>query len=266
MPQKLLQPLIGQLSHFAVENDISKSEWEMAATEFGVHDTATNIDRFYRSWNFGDDDQQSAAVRFLRKIADDDEDTALGIMQRIYMMADPSPGHLERYPALELLEDANSEATGSPVPGIPIHSEQFLDIDNVPGTFYPELVENINRCFTLGIYDATLVLTRKLLENLLIDILRAQYGKQKINLFYIPERKQFQNFDTLINNFADNLNDFEYLGGLDGDFVKELDGLRQDANVEAHSIETNITEQEINDYQERAKHASQVLFRVRQNL
>jgi len=267
MPQELLQPLIGQLSHFAVEHDISQNEWEMAATEFGVHDMATNIDRFYRSWNFGDDDQQSTAVQFLQKVADDDEDTALRVMQRIYMMADPSPNHLDRYPALELLNDANSEVTGASAPEILFHSEKFLDIDNIPGTFYPELVENINRCYSLGIYDATLVLTRKLLENLLIDILRAQYGKQKLNLFYITEEKQFQNFYTLINNFRDNLSDFDHLcGGLDDDFVKELDALRQNANVEAHSIETTISEKEMNTYQEQAQNVSQILFRIYQNL
>lgn len=258
---------MAQLSHFAVENNVTQDDWEMVATEFGVHSTAMNIDRFYRSWRFGDDDRQVTATRFLRTVANDDEDIALGIMQRIYTMSDSNSATLRRYPALEVLEDSEKEPTGITKPQISLHSEQFLDIDNVPGTFYPELVENINRCYSLGIYDATLVLTRKLLENLLIDILRGQYGKQEIDLFYLPDNKRFQNFSTLINNFEDNLNDFQHLsGGLNDRFINELNIFRQDANVEAHSIETHNTENEMEKYRKQARHASQVLFQVRQNL
>ena len=172
------------------------------------------------------------------------------------------PGTIE-----DTLEDDDREPAGIIAPQISIHSEQFLDIDNVPGTFYPDLVEDINRCCSLGIYDATLVLIRKLLENLLIDVLREQYGKQKIDLYYLPDNHRFKNFSTLINNFEENLSDFQHLsGGLDSDFINELNAFRQDANAEAHSIETNITENEMEDYQEQARHASQILFHVWRNI
>ena len=265
MSQDPIQALIAQFSRFAVENDITQNDWEMAATEFGVHSTAMDIDRFYRSWSFGDDDQQTTATRFLRKVADDNEEIALGIMQRVYKMADPPTEVLDQYPALGTLENGNSELSG--VSSLSIHSKDFLDIANVTGTFYPGLVENINRCYSLGIYDATLVLTRKLLENLLIDILRAQYDTERIKLFYRPENKRFQNFGTLIANFESNLDDFQHLsGGLDSDFIEELDAFRQDANVEAHSIETNISENEIESYRDQAQHASKVLFRIYANI
>ena len=235
--------------------------------EFGVHNIASNIDRFYRSWKWGDEDRQANTNHFLRKVAEEDQDLALGIMRRLYTMTDPGPDTLQQYPALEVLKEDDREPAGITAPQIMIHSERFLDIDNVPGTFYPDLVDDINRCYSLAIYDATLILTRKLLENLLIDILREQYGKQEINLYYLPENKRFQNFSTLINSFEDNLDDFQHLsGGLDGNFINELDAFRQDANSGAHSIETNITESEMAEYGEQAQHASQVLFRVRKNL
>jgi hypothetical protein len=262
-----MQALIGQFSRFAVESNLTQNDWEMAATEFGVHSKATNINRFYRSWRFGDEDRQVTAARFLRSVANDDEDVALGIMRRMHTMADPDQDTLQQYPALEVLEDDDREPAGITAPKISIHSERFLDIDNVPGTFYPDLVEDINRCYSLGIYDATLVLTRKLLENLLIDVLRDQYGKQQIDLYYLPDNHRFKNFSTLINNFEDNLSEFQHLsGGLDSDFINELNAFRQDANAEAHSIETNITESEMEDYQEQARHASQILFRVWRNI
>jgi hypothetical protein len=262
-----MQALIGQFCRFAVENDLGRDDWESAAMEFGVHDIASNIDRFYRSWKWGDEDRQANTNQFLRKVAEEDRDIALGIMRRLYTMADSEPDTLQQYPALEVLKNDDGEPAGITAPRISIHSERFLNIDNVPGTFYPDLVDDINRCYSLGIYDATLILTRKLLENLLIDILRDQYGKQEIELYYLPENKRFRNFSTLISNFEDNLDDFHHLsGGLDDDFIDELDAFRQDANSGAHSIETNITESEMAEYQEQAKHASQVLFRIRQNL
>jgi len=262
-----MEALIGQFTRFAVEKNLTRNDWEMAATEFGVHSTATNIDRFYRSWRFGDDDQQVTAARFLRSVANDDEDVAIGIMRRMYTMVNPDSDILQQYPALEVLGDEDREPVGITAPQLSIHSERFLNIDNVPGTFYPDLVEDINRSYSLGIYDATLVLTRKLLENLLIDILRSKYGTNRIRLYYRPNNGRFQNFSTLIGNFDDNQSDFEHLsGGLDNDFIDELDAFRQDANAEAHSIETNITGNEMEEYREQARHASQVLFQVRQNI
>jgi len=55
-------------------------------------------------------------------------------------------------------------------------------------------------------------------------------------------------------------------GGLDSDFIDQLNAFRQDANAEAHSIETNITEDEIESYREQARHASRILFRVKENI
>lgn len=54
--------------------------------------------------------------------------------------------------------------------------------------------------------------------------------------------------------------------GLDSDFINELDAFRQNANAEAHSIETNITKDEMKEYREQARHAVQILFRVNQNM
>jgi len=155
----------------------------------------------------------------------------------------------------------------NPAPQISINSERFLELDNIPGAFYPDLVVDINRCYSLSIYDATLVLTRKLLENLLIDIFRDQYGTKRIQLYYRPNNGRFQNFSTLIENFEDNLNDFEHLsGGLDSDFIEELNAFRQNANAEAHSIETNITKSEMQEYREIPRHATRFLLRVWQNM
>lgn len=209
------------------------------------------MDRFYRSWHFGDEDRQVTAARLLQSVADDDEDVALGIMRRMYTMADAENDTLQQYPASEVLEDGNGEAAGITTPQISFHSEQFFNINNVHDTFYPDLVENINRCYSLEVYDATLVLTRKLLENLLIDIFRDQHGKQEIDLYYLPDDHRFRKFSDLIDNFDKSISDFQHLsGGLDSNFIDELNSFRQDANAEAHSIETKITENDMGEYRE----------------
>lgn len=259
-----MEVLIGQFSRFAVDSDLCPDDWEMVTTEFGVKEILWDIDRFHKSWEFNDEDQQANTAKFLREVAGEDEEKAVGLMRRMYTLIDTSPELLEKYPALEILENGDA-GTGVPYPSF--RAEQFLDINNIPGTFYPDLIKDINQCYSIGIHDATLVLTRKLLENLLIDVLRRQYGKQEIELYYLPENRRFQNFSTLINNFEDNLADFQHLsGGLDGDFIDELDSFRQNANAEAHSIETNITESQMEDYQKQVRHASQILFQVRENL
>jgi len=259
-----MNTLIGQFTRFAVQNDLETDDWGMVATEFDVKDTLKDIDRFHASWNHSDDDKQANTTQFLKEVAEEDEEKAVGVMERIYTLADTDSETLEKYPALEILEN---EEPGTEVLYSTFRSEQFLDIANVPGTFYPDLVEDINQCYSIGVNDATLILTRKLLENLLIDILRKQYGKQEIHLYYRPDNHRFQNFSTLIDNFEDNLSDFQHLsGGLDSDFIDQLNAFRQDANAEAHSIETNITEDEIESYREQARHASQILFRVKKNI
>lgn len=264
MSRNPMETLIGQFSRFSVDSDVRPKDWEMAATEFGVKDTMRNTDRFYKSWKFNDDDQQSNTAQFLREVAEEDKDKAVGVMQRIYTLANTGSDTLKKYPALETLE---REDPGIGIQHSTFRSEQFLNIDNVPGAFYPDLVEDINQCYSSGVNDATLVLTRKLLENLLIDILRKQYGKREIDLYYLPENRRFKNFSKLINSFEKHLEDFQHLsGGLDDKFIDELHTFRQDANAEAHSIETNITKDEIEEYRDQARHAAQVLFRVWRNV
>ncbi|WP_049937183.1 hypothetical protein [Haloplanus natans] len=259
-----METLIGQFSRFSVQKDLETDDWVMAATEFGVNDTLKNIDRFHASWDHRDNDQQANTTQFLREVAEEDEDKALGVMQRIYTLAETDTDTLEKYPALEILEN---EELGTGALHSTFRSEQFLDLDNIPGTFYPDLVDDINHCYSIGVNDATLVLTRKLLENLIIDILRKEYGKQGIDLYYRPENHRFRKFSDLIDNFEENLNDFHHLsGGLDSDFIDELNTFRQDANAEAHSIETNITENEMEDYRAQARYAAKVLFRVWGNM
>jgi hypothetical protein len=263
-----VESLIAQFSGFLVERDFTRDEWQVVAAEFGVGDKAESIDRFYRSWNWGDHDRQSTAIKFLKSVRKEDKQLALDLMQRVYSKVGGAEGEeLQQFPALEALESGDTDDISTGLPYLPVRTERFLDIDNIPGQFYPVLVENINKSYRLGIYDGTLVLTRKLLESLLIDILRKQYGTDEIELYYNPDEALFQQFNDLIDNFDDNIADFKHLcGSLDDEFIDELDTFRQSANAEAHSIETNLSEDDIDQYRNQARHTARVLFRIYDNM
>lgn len=186
-------------------------------------------------------------------------------MHRVYSSVGGADAEeLQEYPALRALEHDSDKIT---YPQVPTHSGPFLDIDNVPGTFYPSLVENINNCYQFGIDDATLILTRKLIENLLIDVLRKKYGTDRIEIYYDLDSSQFRSFYELIEEFKKVQSDFEhYSSEIDDNFIRELNSIRKPSNAEAHSIETDVSDDEMKDYQSTSIYLVKVLFHIRDSL
>lgn len=255
------QSLFAQFTGFA-EGNVSYEDWVQITHEFGVYETASRTNRFLQSWRWGDEDRTTTTLRFLRTLDDRQEELTTNLMRRLYEMAGGSDAaDFDRYPALRALEDGEELASG--VPHVPIHVERFLDLDEVPGNFYPDLVGDVNQCYRLGIYDATLVLTRKLIENQLIDIFHAKYGTEEIDLYYRPEQKRSENFGTLVENFEKRLDDFNHHPSSTGkELIEDVNHFRTQANVGAHSIETDISEDEIDEYQQVGEHVVKILFRL----
>jgi hypothetical protein len=96
--------------------------------------------------------------------------------------------------------------------------------------FYNELALEINSAYRLRLFTATMVLVRKLFENLIIDLLRHKYGERlpQIDLYYSTKNQRFHSFSTLIHNLETNVDDFKiYNVGFQwdrsrGDFFKFL--------------------------------------------
>lgn len=258
-----LQVLKAQFAEFASSN-LSENDWEVINREFGIHDKASSIHRFYRSYQWSDQDMKKNTLRLLDWIQDaKGEDFMLRIMRRAYnKKGGASDKMLEEYPALTSLEDEEAEFSAD-VPVVPSQSKEFLSIENVPGTFYPQLIADINSTYRLGVNDAALVLSRKLIENLLIDILRKKYGTDRLDLYFDTSTKQFENFNTLKENFEENISDFEYYSDTpDSELISLIDEFRHTANRGAHSIELNLTESEMEDYSDKLEMIAQVLFRM----
>lgn len=260
------QVLMAQFSEY-ICHEFSVSDWEIVAMEFGVLDTAQNTKRFFRSYNWADEDMTRRTTQFLRKLRDQDEQLALDLMRRAYRKAGGADAEtLQEYPALRTLED-KSENIHTSLPHLPINSEQFISIENISGSSYPGVIQNINQSYRLGIYDGALVLSRKLIESLLKDILRKKYGDQRLDLYYNTNRKEIRSFYKLKENFSNNISDFKpYSDEVSSEFIQALDSIRRTANKEAHSIETNITNNEMEKYSEQIEYVVKVLFRLRENI
>jgi hypothetical protein len=145
--------------------------------------------------------------------------------------------------------------------------DDFISVEYDDDIFYSSLIDDINRSYHARIYDGTLVLSRKLFESLLIDILRGHYGNQRIRMFFNPDRAEYHSFAKLISKFENNIEDFKHYSlTLDQEFIDLLNDFRVDANTSAHSIEVNISESEIEAKSEDATHIAQILLNVWQKV
>ena len=261
------QTLMAQFSNFVVDKDIGTKDWKMLTSEYMVRDEAEGTPRFFRSWNWGDDDRDSQTLEFLRTIYAEDEETTLALMKRVYDFVGGADGEeFQKYPALQSLEGERTGLAGG-LPTLTVTTELFLDINNTTDDFYDELIENINQCYRIGVYDGTFVLTRKHLENLVIDLLRKEYPKSYLKMYYIPEQHRFRNFNDLLKVFEYRLKDYQsYSDGLDNELISDINRFRESANSDAHSIVRNPDKDEIDDLGDDAEHAAKVMFRVLRNM
>lgn len=263
-----IDPMETLVLHFSqfMTGKLSQDEWQTVVKEFGASNIASDVKRFYRSKRFGDPDEAERTEQFLNKIRVEDEQTALRLMKRTYDMAGGAEDdELNNYPSLTALEEDDIDTGNFENFDVPTRFEPFLDIKNVPGTFYPDLIKNINRTYRMRVYDATLVLTRKLLENLLIDVLRSKYKTERLEFYYDTDSRRFKPFYQLVTNLENNLDDFKHFSSeLDEDFIDGLNSFRQTANRGAHSLEIDVPDDEIEEYGKKATRTAKILFRLRE--
>lgn len=164
----------------------------------------------------------------------------------------------------ELTPDLDIETTKSYE-----NAELFINLSSTPNEFYTNLVDDINQCYTNEIYQGCLVLSRKLLENLLIDLLRARFGfaEENIDLFYDTNNGRFQTFHTLLSNFEQNLDDFQYFSDrVDQELVENIRNAKNRGDASAHSLEVNISNEEIEQYRDMIDEAVGILFYTRSEI
>jgi len=109
---------------------------------------------------------------------------------------------------------------------------QFKTTDH----FLKKHIEEINRAYTQHCYTCVFVLTRKVLENLIVAILKAKYPENR-DLYSDPTRGRYLDFSVVLDNLFRKRNEF------DDDGKKAIERLRQtlvpfkdDANDKVHSL------------------------------
>lgn len=148
--------------------------------------------------------------------------------------------------------------------GTMIREGVFVDNDYAKGSFDKQTIEEINRCYRIGANSAVLVLYRKLLENTIIEILRGHYGMDNIEKFYDEDNAQAHRFSILLSEFDDSRSDLgKYSDNLTNKFIDRLWKFKADGDATAHSMQYNVSDEELEEKSSNAAHLANVLLRTR---
>ena len=152
----------------------------------------------------------------------------------------------------ERMEQGSMDFEPKGVDNEALSSSELLVTAKFADEFYDKLASDINSTFRIGSFTATMVLVRKLFENLVIELLRQKYGTgmAQIELFYSTKYNGFHSLSALIKNLSSKIDDFKPYGffQLDKekeDFMKFLRSIKEEGNASAHSIELNLNREKI---------------------
>lgn len=243
---------------------------------FDYDEILKEVPRFERSKIFGDPDYLENVYKALELAYQKDPQRAIAMI--IYILLEDENINIKeedliKYPVVkEFLENKDLKDFSRLLPKIiRISPTTYLEIseNDIPDPFYKELIRLINKCYVYEIYPAVLIFSRKLLENLLIDILRKKYGMQHLELFYDKKRRRFLSFNDLLKNFEDKLNDFKIIvPNLDKELIRKINEFREAGNSSAHSLELNNEKVKklVNDKQGDLEYIVKVLIRIYNNI
>ena len=141
----------------------------------------------------------------------------------------------------------------------------YLDMEFLGIPAYAELVSEINTCFDSESYSATIVLVRKMVESLVVDLLRAMFGMASVDLFFLKSQHRFRNLSELIKNLREHIQHYEPYGLRKRSF-RTIEKLREDGNANAHSVIDHSTRPELMELRPAAKKTIIALFTTLTNI
>jgi len=261
---------IAQASDFIVKNRWGV-EWPIYAQMYGFDEIMNELPRFLRSQFFHDPDYPANVLTFLNKCYEVSPERTITMVVKIVRDILAIKGieekdlHIE-YPAISAYLKGEVEILPIPLeaPAIP----DYLSIQVFPDEFYKAITENINLAYKYGLYTAAMVLIRKMLENLLIDILRKKYGMKNLDLFFDPQHGRFRMFNELIRNFEGKLQDFKYIEPRIEEILTELKNMREECNAAAHSLgkEIKLKRDSLDNIREKVNFLVSMMIRVYNNI
>lgn len=141
MSDEPIDTLIPQFSQFIIDENFNASRFATINKEFSVDSIAREIHDFYDDWHFRNPDRAYPTVQFFEQVHEQEgEERLLKLMQRIYnTLGGADEEILEQYPYLEVFEREIGFDTISD--RITLQPDRFIEVENVPGTFYPSLIK-----------------------------------------------------------------------------------------------------------------------------
>lgn len=117
--------------------------------------------------------------------------------------------------------------------------------------FYDTLVAEINSCYFSGLYTAAAILSRKLMETLIIDFLVARYPPstdENLNLYYDKAHRRHRRFSELIDALESKKKEFECQEQTLSRFISRLHIFKTQANLDAHNLTIITDDNELSNY------------------
>jgi len=255
---------IAQVAKLIVDTAGYEISWKIILDMFGFGDILEDVPRLIKSQRFGDSDYPDNVYRTLELAYEINPRRALAMMTCIIRDIGIEEQILEHYPgAKAIIENKEVNDLSRLLPKVNLSFTPYLQITDVPDPFYRDLIELINKCYVYEIYPAVLIFSRKLLENLLVDILRKKYGMQNVELFFDTNRRRFRSFNELLKNFKDRLEEFRVIiPNLDNKFIEKINEFREVGNSSAHSLECTIPKEWLDEKREELEYVVKVLIRL----
>jgi hypothetical protein len=124
-----------------------------------------------------------------------------------------------------------------------------------PSPFFTQLSGEINNAHSWHLYTSTYMCLRKLIENLVIELLRKKFDTADLDMYYRAKQHRFHDFSLLIKNLENEIRQFEpYSQALDQRFFDFLRRFRERANSAAHSIDILQDFAEIDGFRDEMNH------------
>lgn len=246
------------------------TDWTLVATMCGVIDLLDEPrhERVRRAQSFSDEDYAKAISNFLREVFDFDEKVGLAIINEIAKQEELSQEAKNELNQILPLFGNKSANAASLLQNLQIPvADEFIEVTRLPDDFYKRLVDEINRIYTNRLPMSLSILIRKLLENLIIDILRKKYSTQVMSLYYDTSRGRFHDFSVLPKNLDSRKGEFQYITqNLDKSLIQKINQYRETGNSGAHSIDVNLTINQIAKDKDNINYLVQLLLRTLQNI
>jgi hypothetical protein len=265
-----IKSLMARASKF-ITDQTWKTNWVIHLSIFDIEDITEDIPRLYRSQSWGDDDYPTQVMVLFIKIAEYDEKLALDFVKYVIKqdfdltktgVISKDPKLLESLGLIKGGKEAEIE-----YPPVEIDIEKLIEVKELPHDFYYDLTEEINKAYSYNILPAVQILIRKMLENLIIDILRKKYTMKNIDLFFNTEKGRFHGFQHLLKNLTEKIDDFKAISPeFTKNFLREINSFREHGNATAHTLEINIKREEIKKDKDKLNYIIKLLTRVFQSL